>query len=198
MYDRQLVYIYIYTKIILILLETWRNRNEAIYCGRNGGKYHHNNNTLCYDSGYPLDKHEHPGRFHCPGYALPRRDHAVFLFGGQREPGIGRPGTRRFLQPVLVLATAVVAGPGRAGQFAQIAAHPRVQNKKSPPPGLGRGSPACPCSNAVASFPACRFVISGRRPQSLPWRCRTVLPVHSTHNACSHGTQTHRRTRVYV
>lgn len=74
---------------------------------------------------YVLDEHIHPGGFHCPGYALPRCDHAVFLLGRQREPGVRGARAWRFLQRVLVLAAAVVARRGRAGQFAQIAAHSR-------------------------------------------------------------------------
>lgn len=75
---------------------------------------------------YPLDEHVNPGGFHCPGYALPRGDHAVFLFGRQREPWVRWPRTRRFLQPVLLLGAAVVTGRGRAGQFTQVAAHSRA------------------------------------------------------------------------
>lgn len=103
-----------------------KRSNNARLGGRGGRDFVSRARSLL----YPLDEHVHASGLHRPGDAFPRRDHAVLLLGRERQPGVRGPGTRRLLQPVLVLATAFVAGRGRTGQLAQVAAHPRAA---SPP-----------------------------------------------------------------
>lgn len=67
-----------------------------------------------------LDKHVDPGGLHSSGDAFPRGHHAVLLFGGQRQPRVGRGRGRRWRRLALIGRARTLASHG---QFAQLATH---------------------------------------------------------------------------